>query len=120
MIARQEASIELLEAVKWALMAFDFKTRHRLKRRIERLAFRPRPPEAHLVAGTNHVYRLWCDGVRILYHYRADRITLLATTQHRAQRQIDELFERLQRGSSGSGRGAQGGGTLSRKDASPA
>jgi mRNA-degrading endonuclease RelE of RelBE toxin-antitoxin system len=126
MSAREEASIELLEGFKWAFMILDFATRYRLKRRIERLSLRPRPHEAHLVAGTSHVYRLWAQGVRILYHYREGRITLLALSVHRSERQVDELLVRrkitreAQRGSSGSGRGTHGGGTRSRKAESPA
>jgi mRNA-degrading endonuclease RelE of RelBE toxin-antitoxin system len=114
------AAVEALEGFKWAFLALDHETQHRIARRVGRLARRPRPREAHLIAGTEHVYRLWVRGVRLLYHYREDRITLLVAERHRSDRQVDELIARRQRGSSGSGRGTQGGGTLSMKAARPA
>jgi mRNA-degrading endonuclease RelE of RelBE toxin-antitoxin system len=118
--ARKGATIQLLESAKWAFMTLDHASRHRLARRIERLAQRPRPHDAHLIAGTDHVHRLWERGVRVIYHYREGTITLLIVERHRTERQVDELIARRQRGSSGSGRGTQGGGTLSKKAARPA
>lgn len=114
------ARTEALESFKWAFLTLDHETQYRIARRIKRLARHPRPREAHLIAGTEHVFRLWEKGVRLLYHYREDRITLLVIERHRSDRQVDDLIARRQRGSSGSGRGTHGGGTLSMKAARPA
>lgn len=72
-----EVRIELLSSAHWTFLALGMPTQQRLARRIDRLRTDPVADDARLVAGTNHVYRAVWDGVRVLYHFRDGRVTII-------------------------------------------
>lgn len=72
-----EVRIELLSQAKYIFLALGMPTMLHLAPRFDRLRRDPVPGDARLVAGTNHVYRAVWGGVRVLYHYRKGRVTIL-------------------------------------------
>lgn len=72
-----EVRIKLLSKAKWIFLALGMPTMLHLAPRFDRLRSDPAPSDARLVAGTSHVYRAVWGGVRVLYHYRKGRVTIL-------------------------------------------
>ncbi|MEP7027907.1 MAG: hypothetical protein ABI960_04860 [Candidatus Eisenbacteria bacterium] len=73
--------IQLLSNARFTFLCLGVVTQQRLAPRIDRLGSNPVPEDARRLAGTNHVYRACWEGVRVLYHYRAGRITILEFKQ---------------------------------------
>lgn len=83
--------IELLASVKWEFIGLERELKRKVARRVRRLLIEPEAPDIHRIVGTDHLFRLRVGECRVLFHRRADVITLLAVGGRYSESQVDEL-----------------------------
>jgi mRNA-degrading endonuclease RelE of RelBE toxin-antitoxin system len=83
--------IELLATVKWEFIGLDRETKRKVARRIRRLPMDPEGSDVHRIVGTDYIFRLKVGEYRVLFHRKADLITLLAIAGQYSGSQIDEF-----------------------------
>jgi hypothetical protein len=83
--------IELLVSVKWEFIGLERELKRKVARRIRRLPIEYEGADIHRLVGTDHLFRLRVAGCRILFHRKAEVITLLAIGGRYTEAEIDEL-----------------------------